>query len=178
MGSRLGVFVVLGLVAFGAAIVILAQPVDAPYVDAGVEAPPFDLPRLGVDESLALEGLRGRVVLVNFWATWCKPCEDEMPSMQRLYKALEGERFELVAISVDDGSAELKAFQERLGLTFPILLDPDRKAARVYQSNKYPETYLIDAEGVRVARYVGPREWDAPEYEARIRRLLAGEKGP
>jgi peroxiredoxin len=173
VGSRVGVFVVLGLVAFGAAIVLLAQPVDAPYVDAGVEAPAFELPRLGGDDSVALESLRGRVVLLNFWATWCKPCEDEMPSMERLYRRLEGQPFELLAVSVDDAGAPVADFVERYGLTFPVLLDPRKSAALAYQTTRYPESFLLDAEGVVVERYIGPRTWDAPEYERRIRQLLA-----
>jgi thiol-disulfide isomerase/thioredoxin len=116
------------------------------------------------------------VVLINFWATWCKPCEDEMPAMQRLYTALrggEGERFELLAISVDEADAEVRAFRERLALTFPILLDPEKRSANAYHTFRFPESWLIDRSGVVVARYVGPREWDDPLYVERIRRLMA-----
>ncbi len=173
MGSRLGVFVVLGLVAFGATIVLLAQSVDAPYVDAGVEAPAFLLPRLDGEGSLALESLRGRVVLLNFWATWCKPCEDEMPSMERLYQRLEGEPFELVAVSVDTPDAPVDDFRTRYSLTFPILLDPAKSSSLAYQTTRFPESFLVGADGVVVERYIGPRTWDAPEYERRIRQLTA-----
>ena len=77
-------------------------------------------------------------MFVNFWATWCKPCEDEMPAMQRLYQALQGEAFEMVAISVDEPSADVAGFAEGLGLTFPILLDPDKGSARVYRASSTP----------------------------------------
>jgi cytochrome c biogenesis protein CcmG/thiol:disulfide interchange protein DsbE len=173
VGSRLGVFVVLGLVAFGAAVVLLAQPVNAPYVDAGVEAPTFTLPRLDGEAPLTLESLRGRVVLLNFWATWCKPCEDEMASMERLYQRLEGEPFELVAVSVDAPGAPVGDFRTRYSLTFPILLDPGKSASLAYQTIRYPESFLVGADGVVVERYIGPRTWDAPEYERRIRQLTA-----
>jgi peroxiredoxin len=114
------------------------------------------------------------VVLLNFWATWCKPCEDEMPAMQRLHRSLAGRPFELLAISVDAGRDEVAAFRERLGLGFPILLDPRKRVAGAYQSFRFPESWLVDADGRLVERYVGPREWDAPEYRERILRLLPG----
>jgi peroxiredoxin len=144
-------------------------------VGEGHPAPDFTLPSLaGADVSL--ESLRGRVVLLNFWATWCKPCEDEMPAMERLYQALgggEGGPFELLAISVDEPGAEVREFRDRLALSFPVLLDPEKRSANAYHTFRFPESWLIDAEGVVVARYVGPREWDDPLYVDRIRRLMA-----
>jgi peroxiredoxin len=98
-----------------------------------------------------------------------------MPAMQRLWERLGGPDFELVAVSVDDGSADVQAFRERLGLGFPILLDPARDVAHAFQSYRYPESYLIDREGRILARYIGPRDWDAALYQDRIARLVAGE---
>ena len=141
-------------------------------VGEGHAAPDFRLAALdGAEQSLS--GLRGRVVLLNFWATWCKPCEDEMPAMQRLYGALAGTGFELLAISVDTGDDEVRAFRDRLALRFPILRDPEKQAASAYQTFRFPESWLIGPDGVVVARYVGPREWDAPVYVERIRKLMA-----
>lgn len=173
MPGRSGIALVAGLLALGAGLVLLrdlAGP-QAPYVDAGVEAPAFALPALG-DGERALAELRGRVVLLNFWATWCKPCEDEMPSMQRLYRELAGPGFELLAVSVDETPEPVAEFVRRFRLGFPILLDPDKRAAEAYQTYRFPESFLIDAEGRVVQRYVGPRPWDAPEYVSRIRALL------
>lgn len=141
----------------------------------GQMAAPFELPRLGGGETIRLEELRGRIVLLNFWATWCKPCEDEMPAMQRLYEQLAGPDFEMLAVSVDTGRAEVEAFQKRLNLTFPILLDPAKEASSAYQSYRFPESYLIDREGRILARYIGPRDWDAAVYRDRIRRLISGD---
>jgi peroxiredoxin len=141
-------------------------------IEPGLVAPGFSLPVLGGEAKLSLESLRGKVVLLNFWATWCKPCEDEMPAMENLYQTLGSQDFELVAVSVDDDRGAVEEFTARLGLTFPILLDPQKQAADAYQSYRFPESYLIDREGVLVARYIGPRDWDAPAYVARIRRLL------
>jgi peroxiredoxin len=154
--------------------VVFGSERPAAPVGEGHPAPGFRLPSLDGGE-VALGDLRGRVVLVNFWATWCKPCEDEMPAMQRLYTALgAGEGFELLAVSVDESDDEVRAFRDRLALGFPILRDPGKRAANAYHTFRFPESWLIDAEGTVVARYVGPREWDDPVYVERIRRLIEG----
>jgi peroxiredoxin len=173
VASRTGIAVVAGLVAFGVALLLLSQPADRVYVDAGVPAPAFTLPRVGAAEAVSLEALRGRVVLVNFWATWCKPCEDEMPSMQRLYQKLAGERFEMLAVSVDQERALIEEFQSRFGLSFPLLHDPDRIVADAWQTSRFPESFLVGGDGVVVERYIGPRTWDADAYVERIRSLVA-----
>jgi peroxiredoxin len=141
-------------------------------VGRGTPAPAFTLERLDTGGQLDSSELRGRVVLINFWATWCKPCEDEMPAMERLYRSLEGSGFELLAISVDEDADDVRRFRERLGLTFPMLWDPTRKVAGDYQTFRFPETLLVGPDGVVVERYVGEKEWDAQAYVDRIRRLL------
>ncbi len=142
-------------------------------VGRGTPAPAFELPLVGGDSSLSVEQLRGKVVLLNFWATWCKPCEDEMPAMERLYRALAGSDFELVAISVDEDEAVVDAFAKRLGLSFPILMDSTKEVAIAYQTFRFPESLLVGRDGVVLERYVGPKDWDANAYLDRIRRLLA-----
>jgi peroxiredoxin len=174
MGRDVGVWVV-ALAAAGAAAFALLMGGDTPDpVGRGTPAPDFTLSRLSDGTPVRLEDLRGRVVLVNFWATWCEPCEAEMPAMQRLHAQLEGPDFELLAISVDDEVPAVRAFRERLELRFPILLDPDERVARRYQTFRYPESFLVGPDGVIVERYVGGKEWDASAYVARIRRLMAG----
>lgn len=165
-----GYAVGLALIGIAVALVWMGEPIQPP-LGRGDAAPDFDLPRLS-GEPMSLGDLGGRVSLINFWATWCKPCEDEMPAMQRLYETLSGEGFEMVAISVDESSAEVQAFRERLELSFPILLDPDQETSRLYQTTGFPESLLVDREGRIVERYVGPREWDHPDYAARVRRLM------
>lgn len=153
-----------------AALIWMGEPIQPP-LGRGDVAPAFDLPRLAGGRT-SLAGLEGQVALINFWATWCKPCEDEMPAMQRLYDGLAGDGFELLAISVDESVDDVRAFNERLALSFPVLLDPDQEAARRYQTTGFPESILVDREGRIVERYVGPREWDHPDYQARVRRLM------
>jgi peroxiredoxin len=163
--------VALAVVA-AAAFALVSLPDTPPPLGRGSVAPDFVLPTLDGGSEVSLDALRGRVVLLNFWATWCKPCEDEMPAMGRLYEALRGEDFELLAVSVDDGEEEVVEFHERLSLSFPVLLDPEKRVAREYQTFRFPETFLIGPDGVVVERYIGPKDWDAPAYVERLRKLL------
>jgi peroxiredoxin len=172
--ARARSLVAAAAVALAAALVVWGfERAPAPLAE-GHAAPPLALRRLGGDgEVVRLDALRGRPVLVNFWATWCKPCEDEMPAMERLYGALRSHGFELLAVSVDVGDDEVSAFRDRLGLSFPILRDPDRAEATRWQSLRFPESWLVAPDGRVAARFIGPRDWDAPEYAARIRALAA-----
>lgn len=174
-GRGSGLWLVVGVLVLGALFALLAQDRSAAPMGAGSPAPAFVFERVGGGPPVSLAALRGRVVFVNFWATWCKPCEDEMPAMERLYRKLAGADFEMVAISVDDGYDEVAEFQARLGLSFPITHDPDKAVASAYQAHKYPETFLVDREGVVVTRFIGPRDWDAQPYVDRIRALIAGD---
>lgn len=172
MSGRAGVWLVGAAVVLAVAFALVSGSGAPPPLGRGSVAPDFDLPRLRGDGALGLGDLRGKVVLVNFWATWCQPCEDEMPAMERLYDRLDRDGFELVAVSVDEDEAAVRAFRERLALSFPILLDSDKRVSLAYQTFRYPESFLIDRRGVVVERYIGPKEWDSEAYVARIRRLL------
>jgi peroxiredoxin len=153
-------------------MLLVAEPAPDP-IRPGQPAPAFELPLLD-GGNISLESLRGRVVLLTFWATWCKPCEAEMPAMERLYKTLAGDDFELVAVSTDAGREEVVQFQHKMNLTFPIALDPGKRFSNEYQSYRFPESYLIDREGKILSRYIGPRDWDSPVYVDRIRRVIGG----
>ena len=172
MPSRLGPWLIALAVGAAAAFAVLSGPGAPAPVGRGSPAPGFTLERLADGAPVSLSDLRGQVVLVNFWATWCKPCEDEMPAMERLYRMLRAEGFELLAISVDHDPDEVRRFRERLGLSFPILLDPGQQVARAYLTFRFPESLLIDPDGVVLERYIGAKEWDAEAYVERIRRLL------
>lgn len=177
MRSSVGILLVAVFLAVGAAFVLLSGESPAPPLGAGQPAAPFELPSLDDGPAVRLSDLRGKVVLVNFWATWCKPCEDEMPSMERLHRRLSGEPFALLAVSVDDDSEPVRAFRDRLGLTLPILLDPQKKVAAAYQAFRYPETVLIDASGQIEGRFIGPRDWDSPTYREKIEGLVRRARG-
>lgn len=150
-------------------------------VGPGVEAPAFQYSTLD-GESLSLEQFRGKVVLVNLWATWCPPCRHEMPSMQRLYDDLRDQPFEILAVSVDarkgevgpDGreGGDVAAFVEEMGLTFPILLNPSGDIQRAYQTTGLPESFLVGPDGVIRRKVAGGTNWDAPAYREQIARML------
>ena len=150
-------------------------------VSRGEAAPALELERLE-GGTLALEDLRGKVVLLNIWATWCAPCRAEMPAMQRVYEDLREDGLEIVAVAVDDvpgtrqpdGRTEgiVSQFVEEYGLTFPILLDPTGGTERLYGVTGLPTTFLIDREGRIRAREMGGRYWDREPYIDMIRSLL------
>jgi len=138
----------------------------------GMQAPSLELTTLA-GPTLALPALRGKVVLVNFWATWCGPCLMEMPSMERLYQKFGHNDFEIVAISADyQGEPVVKPFVDRLRLTFPVLLDPDSKVVDLYQVTGLPTSLLVDRDGVITHKFMGARNWDSPTAQETISQLL------
>jgi len=131
------------------------QSRKTPPLLEGDAAPEFTMPLLEGGE-VALSDYEGKVVLINIWATWCDPCRDEMPFMETQYQQLKDQPFEILAVSEDRrGETEVEPFVNELGLTFPILLDPDKEVGKLYQSTKFPESFIIDKEGVIVSRIVG-----------------------
>ena len=127
-----------------------------------------------VDGKLAsLADFEGKVVLLNFWATWCANCRKEMSAMERLYQSLRAEGFEIVAISVDQASTEkVKAFAEELKLTFPVLHDRDSIISNLYSNPGVPVSYLIDRQGRIVYRVLGEYDWFSPEARDTVKTLL------
>jgi peroxiredoxin len=136
-----------------------------------VEAP--ELIGTGLDgKTIRLEDFRGKVVFLNFWATWCIPCRQEMPAMERLYREFKERGFVVLAVNVQEGPGAVKAFVQELKLTFPVVLDPDGKAAMTYLVRGLPATYLIDRKQILVGRAIGAREWDSDDARAYIQALL------
>jgi peroxiredoxin len=136
------------------------------------EAPDFTLPDLE-SRPVRLRELRGKVVFLNFWATWCPPCRLEMPSMERLYQIFKQTEFALLAVSIDrQGGEVVKPFMAELQLTFPALLDSRMEVARQYGLRGLPTTYLIDPEGRLIGTAVGGRDWSSTEAKALIAGLL------
>jgi len=121
-----------------------------------------------------LSDLRGKVVLINFWATWCPPCRRELPSMQRLADAMAGESFEMHAIDIGEDETEILPFVFSTGieLKYPILLDRDSAVLRSWPVVALPTSFVIDPEGRIVFRAVGGREWDDPGLIRQIRSVL------
>ena len=121
-------------------------------------APNFDLEVLGTDERLTLKDLRGKAVWVNFWATWCPPCREEMPQMQRLYEQHRARGLEIVGVDVQESAEQVRGFTTELGLTWRFVLDRDGKTTDRYLVSGLPTHYFIDREGVIQAVHIGGLE--------------------
>lgn len=150
-------------------------------VEVGTVAPNFTARDLS-GNPVSLADLRGEVVLLNIWATWCPPCIEEMPSMQRLHDQLGPEGLKVVAVSVDaaagarDASGNpggnVAAFVDELGLTFTIWHDPSGEIQRAYRASAVPESFVIDRSGLITRKVMGATEWDSPASIESFRRLL------
>jgi peroxiredoxin len=144
----------------------------------GRPAPEFSLADLK-GRAVRLANLKGRVVFLNLWATWCEPCRQEMPSMQALYTTLAGPDFEMLAVSSDESERTVvERFVATYRLSFPVLLDPELQVASRYRVTGYPETFVIDRNGTIVAHEIGPRHWDAPDSVGAFRKLMSGGAWP
>ncbi len=119
-----------------------------------------------------LASYRGKVVLLNFWATWCPPCLVEMPAMERLHGRLRDKGFVVLAISLDADEGAVPPFLKEHGFTFPVGLDSRQRLAALYGVRALPSTFLLDRKGRIVAQALGPREWDGPAALAVIDTLL------
>jgi cytochrome c biogenesis protein CcmG, thiol:disulfide interchange protein DsbE len=142
-------------------------------VEVGSRAPDLVATDLS-GQRVSMEELRGSVVLLNVWATWCPPCRAEMPSMQRLYERFRDDEFHIVAVSIDtEGSqAAVRQFTDSLGLEFSIWKDPRGLVQRVYRTTGVPESYLVDRDGRVVKKVIGATEWDSPAHVELVQRLL------
>jgi len=175
-----------GSVAVVAAFVVLFAWLNRDRLNpvaVGGAAPNFSAYDLeGAERSL--DDYRDKVLLVNIWATWCPPCREEMPSMQRLYQEIGHDRFEILAISIDAPFGEtdpfgrvggdLVAYRDSLGITFTLLHDPSGRVQQTFQTTGVPESFVIDEKGVVFKKISGSTQWDAPQNVDLIRRLLGG----
>jgi peroxiredoxin len=146
--------------------------VERGVVQVGDEAPNFMLRDL-TGNVISLSQLRGKVVLLNFWATWCGPCRVEMPAMEQLYRTFPRGQFEILAVSTDpQGAAVTRPFQKRMGFTFPILHDLEYRVGLAYGARTIPITFMVDRHGIVRQKIFGARDWDSPEARDLIHALM------
>ncbi|MBI2468157.1 MAG: redoxin domain-containing protein [Candidatus Rokubacteria bacterium] len=171
-GLRVGDVVRFSLEARGAEWVV-ATVVRLVPRQAGVPAPDFNLPTLS-GGSVRLSDLRGKVVLLNFWATWCVPCRTEMPTIEDLFQRYREQGLEVLAVNLDMlSTAGVEAFVKEVAVTFRVILDPAWSTARAYNVTALPTTYLIDRSGNVVVREVGERNWNDGVSRTGVEGLLS-----
>lgn len=142
------------------------------FVKPGQVAPDFRLRDMN-GQMVSLSDFRGKVVLLNFWATWCGPCRVEMPAMEELYRQYPRKDFEILAVSTDaQGVAVTRPFQQENKLTFPILHDADFRVGLSYGARTLPMTFMVDRNGIVRQQIFGARDWGAPEAHQLVQMLM------
>jgi thiol-disulfide isomerase/thioredoxin len=164
----------LGVAAPAGAAATIADSLNAMRVilpNEPVDAPDFTLDGLH-GRPVRLRDLRGRVVFLSFWATWCVPCRQEMPAMERLYQAYRERGLTMVAVNYKESPAEVKTFMEELRLTFPAALDRKGAVTASFAVRSLPVTYLVDRDGKILWKALGERTWDGPPSRGYFDRIL------
>jgi len=168
----LGLFIGI-LVLIAAGYMLMARgPVKNSITTKGDRAPEFRLQSMD-GKYISLSELKGKVVMVHFWATWCPPCVEEIPTLDKLYREFMGKDFEMLAISVDEGGiAAVAPFMQKNHLHVPIFFDPRRSIAGAYGTFKFPETYILDRGGIVRHKVIGPADWTSPENKRILQEII------
>lgn len=161
----------LGLTLGAATVPAVAAGYDVARWPAGQATPPLQALDLQ-GKTWRLAELRGRAVVLNFWATWCPPCRAEMPSLQQLAEIYGPEQLQVLALNVGEGPRRIAQYLQASGLELTVLLDPKSEAARAWGANVLPTTVLIDAEGRPRWRVRGEVDWSGREAQALVEPLL------
>ncbi len=170
-GSVLTLVMILATPAAGQHIPDLLRALDLGGYPPGERAPEFS-GRTADGKRLSLAGLRGKVVIVTFWATWCPPCREEMTLFERLHRELATEGLAIVGINAREEGVAIREYANALGLSFPLILDPQGEIQGAYGVIGLPTAFLIARDGRAVARAIGPRDWGGPQARALLRALL------
>ncbi|UCE94546.1 MAG: TlpA family protein disulfide reductase [Flavobacteriaceae bacterium] len=164
--KKIALFILMGCIAL-----LITACGDYQVVTVGKPAPDFDTVDLN-GEVWSLSKLQGKVVFLNFWATWCPPCREEMPSMQKLYAKLPKDKFTMLALFNKDDPAAVEKFVTQLSITFPILSDEYNIIGARYGLAGLPETFIIDKQGVIREKFIGPAEWDSQQVVEMITKYI------
>ncbi len=136
-------------------------------------APSFEVKDAVTGQILSTSALNGKVIFVNFWASWCQPCKEEMPSVEALYRDMAAHKdFVMVTVLYKDSPADAFAYMKSMGYNFPVFVDTDGNVARDFGVTGVPETYIIDKKGVLVKRVIGGLDWNGPDEKNMIKTLL------
>lgn len=154
---------------------VFAESAWKTFSTPGGQAPSsLALPDLA-GRTVDLAALKGEVVLVNFWATWCEPCRDEMPSLNNLNKQLAGKRFRMLGVNIGEGKPRIEQFLTRIPVEFTILRDADSEVMKAWRVRVLPASFLIDRKGMLRYQLIGDANWDDPAVRAPILELLKQE---
>jgi len=155
-------------------ITALAADPKLPLDEAKKKVPAFNFKGTTLDgKTITMSSLKGKVVFLNFWATWCVPCRLEMPAMEKLHQAMKDDAFIMVAVNISEPKVLVKKFVSDLGITFPVVMDPEGKISESYMAVNLPLTYVIDKKGLIVRRAIGPRDWDGVASLTLFKQLAA-----
>ncbi|MBA3010943.1 MAG: TlpA family protein disulfide reductase [Proteobacteria bacterium] len=152
-------------------LTILACGQGPAVVNVGDPAPDFSLKDLE-GKTWVLSELKGQVVFINFWATWCPPCMKELPSMQKLYETLPGDKFKMLAVLNNDKPAVANFIANQNGFAMPILDDSQQLTGSKYAITGLPETFIVDKQGIVREKVIGPAQWDSPDSVQMISNLI------
>ena len=140
-------------------------PAGTPQVEGIVL---FDLNQKPIN----LTDYKGAIVFLNFWATWCPPCREEMPSMQKLYNRYKNEPFHIIAVSLKESPTQVKAFFKKKRLSFTVLIDPKGDVGKKFGINSIPTTFILDKNGEVIGKAIGPRDWGSKRSHALFQHLI------
>ena len=166
--------VFLGVVCAGSALLSCTKSSTPKIIGRGDRAPEFRL-LSSEGRAVRLSDYWGKVIMVHFWATWCPPCVEEIPTLETFYRRVLGSDIEVLAVSVDEAGADaVAAFMKKNGVHFPVLIDADHAVAGLYGTFKFPETYIIGRDGVVRYKVIGPQDWSVPVTIEAVQSLLSG----
>lgn len=175
--SRLKPILFFAVVAAAALFFVLRKPASA-EVNVGDIAPEFAI-KDDMGKELKLSDYRGNVVFLNFWYTTCPPCVREMPDMELMNRVFKDRKFKMVPVSVDTNFDDVKKFYENYKLTsMPMYLDPGKQIANRYNVYKFPETYIIDGNGIVLKHYIGEKAWSSPTHMSTIEEFIKKQEAP
>jgi len=154
-------------------VIMTGREVRRQPVAVGLTAPEYHVLDAVSGERYAPDRYRGKTVFVNFWASWCQPCKDEMPSLEALYRELSGnESFRMLTILYKDDPRNAMEYMKAKGYTFPVYIDFEGTSAKNFGVTGVPETYIVDKNGILKHKIIGPADWVAPEARNAVLSLL------